>query len=79
MDVNRILDHSSILKHLDLLGHTSNGKVVAVTVKLDATTPAGGPGRMEQGRTAVRQCQGRLFDKRPFSEVSYLETILEPL
>lgn len=35
MDVHGVLDHSAILEHLDLLGHTSNGEVVTVAVKLD--------------------------------------------
>lgn len=42
VDVNCILDHCAVLKHLDLLGHASNGKVVTVPVELDATTPAEG-------------------------------------
>lgn len=49
VDVNRILDHCAVLKHLDLLGHTSNGEVVTVTVELDTTTPAEGTGRVRQG------------------------------
>lgn len=42
VDVYSILDHSAILKHLDLLGDTSNGKVVTVTVKLDTETELSG-------------------------------------
>ncbi len=38
VDVHCILDHCAILKHLDLLGHTSDGKVVTVTVKLNTET-----------------------------------------
>lgn len=38
MDVHSILDHSAVLKHFDLLGHTSNGEVVTVTVELDTET-----------------------------------------
>lgn len=38
VDVHRILDHCAVLKHLDLLGHTSDGKVVTVTVKLNTET-----------------------------------------
>lgn len=49
VDVDCILDHRAVLKHLDLLGHTSNGKVVAVPVELDTTTPAEGSRRVEQG------------------------------
>lgn len=40
VDVDCILDHCAILKHLDLLGHTSNGKIVTVTVKLNTATQA---------------------------------------
>lgn len=35
VDVHSVLDYSAILKHLDLLGHTSNGEVVTVAIKLD--------------------------------------------
>lgn len=38
VDVHCVLDHCAILKHLDLLGHTSDGKVVTVTVKLNTET-----------------------------------------
>lgn len=38
VDVHCILDHSAVLKHLDLLGHTSDGKVVTVAVKLNTET-----------------------------------------
>lgn len=38
VDVHCILDHGAILKHLDFLGHTSDGKVVTVTVKLNTKT-----------------------------------------
>lgn len=38
VDVHGVLDHSAVLKHLDLLGHTSDGEVVTVSVKLDAKT-----------------------------------------
>lgn len=50
MDVNGVLDHRAVLKHLDLLGHTSNGEVVTVAVKLDAAPAAEGTRRVEQGR-----------------------------
>jgi len=33
--VHCILDHSTKLKHFDLLGHTRNGKEVTITVKLN--------------------------------------------
>lgn len=36
VDVHCVLDHRAVFKHLDLLGHASDGKVVAVSVKLDA-------------------------------------------
>lgn len=35
VDVHCILDHCAILKHLDLFGHTGDGEVVTVTVKLN--------------------------------------------
>lgn len=38
VDVHCILDHCAVLKHLDLLGNTSDGKVVTVTVKLNTET-----------------------------------------
>lgn len=38
VDVHCVLDHGAVLKHLDLLGHTSNSKVVTVTVKLNTET-----------------------------------------
>lgn len=38
VNVHCILDHCAILKHLDLLGHTSDGEVVTVTVKLNTET-----------------------------------------
>lgn len=38
VDVHCILDHSSILKNLDLFGHTSDGEIVTVTVKLNTET-----------------------------------------
>jgi hypothetical protein len=36
MNVHSILDHCSILKHLDFLGDASDGKVITVTVKFNA-------------------------------------------
>lgn len=38
VDVHCILDHSAILKHLNLFGYTSDGKVVTVSVKLNTET-----------------------------------------
>lgn len=38
VNVHCILDHCAILKHLDLLGYTSDGEVVTVTVKLNTET-----------------------------------------
>lgn len=38
VDVHCILDHCAVLKHLDLLGHASNGKVVTVSVKFNTET-----------------------------------------
>lgn len=38
VDVHGVLDHCAVLKHLDLLGHTGNSKVVTVTVKLNTET-----------------------------------------
>lgn len=38
VDVHSILDHCAILKHLDLLCHTGDGKVVTVSVKLNTET-----------------------------------------
>lgn len=38
VDVHGVLDHCAIFKHFDFLGYTSDGKVVAVSVKLDAET-----------------------------------------
>lgn len=38
VDVHCILDHCAVFKHLDFLGHTSDGKVVAVAVKLNTET-----------------------------------------
>ncbi len=35
VDVHCILNHCAVFKHLDLLGHASDGKVVTVTVKLN--------------------------------------------
>ena len=34
MHIHRILDHSSIFKHLDLFRHPSYGKIITVAVKL---------------------------------------------
>lgn len=38
VDVHRVLDHRAVFKHLDLLGHAGDGKVVAVSVKLNTET-----------------------------------------
>lgn len=67
VDVNCILDHCAILKHLDLLGHTSNCEVVTVTVELDATEYGA---HFRQRKISLGVLKGRGF---------YLETILEPL
>lgn len=38
VDIHGVLDHRAVFKHLDLLGYTGDGKVVAVAVKLDTGT-----------------------------------------
>lgn len=38
VDVHCILDHSAVLKHLDLFGYASDGEVVTVSVKLNTET-----------------------------------------
>lgn len=38
VDVHCVLDHCAVFKHLDFLGHTSDGKVVAVAVKFNTET-----------------------------------------
>lgn len=38
VDVHSVLDYRAIFKHFDFFGHTSNGKVVTVAVKLNTET-----------------------------------------